>query len=157
MAGLTKGKITLDLKITNKSVWEQLDNALFTALGSGIWSYREHLQACGFPLFPELMHLGRVRDTGYLVMQYKAGEGFYDWHHDHCVTDLGTFRAFAFIWYLNDVNKGGETEFFGNKVTPKQGRLLIFPSTWTCMHRALVPESNDKYVVTGWLMSSIRL
>ena len=31
------------------------------------------------------------------------------------------------------------------------GKLLIFPATWTYMHRGNVPISEDKYIVTGWL------
>lgn len=54
------------------------------------------------------------------------------------------------------VTQGGATELFGTKMAPKQGRLLIFPSTWVHMHRGGVPNSNDKYIVIGWLMSNIK-
>ena len=76
---------------------------LFTALAQGVQKYREHLQTCNFPVYPDLMHLGNMRDTGYLVVHYKAGEGFYDWHNDHCVAEQGTFRdtrwSHRVVWY----------------------------------------------------------
>jgi hypothetical protein len=60
-------------------------------------------------------------------------------------------RMLAFIWYLNDVHEGGETEFLKGKVTPKRGSLLIFPCSWTYLHKGNVPVSNNKYIITGWI------
>jgi hypothetical protein len=55
------------------------------------------------------------------------------------------------MWYLNDVEEGGETEFFGNyKIKPETGKFVLFPATWTYPHAALVPRSGDKYIITGW-------
>jgi hypothetical protein len=60
----------------------------------------------------------------------------------------------AFLYYLNDVEEGGETEFFyqGIKTKPKKGSLVIFPAGFTHTHKGNVPFSDDKYVVTSWLM-----
>jgi hypothetical protein len=57
------------------------------------------------------------------------------------------------IIYLNDVNEGGETSFLytGNKVKPRKGGLLIFPSAFPFVHRGEVPVSNDKYIIATWL------
>jgi hypothetical protein len=54
--------------------------------------------------------------------------------------------------YLNDVPRGGETEFLyqGIKVEPKKGLTLIWPADWTHTHRGL-PAPTDKYIITGWL------
>jgi hypothetical protein len=62
------------------------------------------------------------------------------------------YRFITFIWYINDVNIGGETEFIdGTKILPKQGKLLMFPSSWTYTHRGNMPISSDKYIIVGWL------
>jgi hypothetical protein len=38
------------------------------------------------------------------------------------------------------------------KVKPKKGSLVIFPAGFTHTHKGHVPLSDDKYVVTSWLM-----
>jgi hypothetical protein len=58
----------------------------------------------------------------------------------------------TYIWYLNDVNEGGETIIWDNhKIKPTTGKLLLFPATWTYPHSGLMPISNDKYIITGWI------
>ena len=58
-------------------------------------------------------------------------------------------RVCAVLIYLNDVEEGGETIFpvLGEKVTPKKGRVVIFPSYFTHYHYASIPMSSDKYVI----------
>ena len=70
--------------------------------------------------------------------------------------DLATARRFiVYFWYLNDVEVGGETELFRldrpMKVQPRQGRLIMFPTTWQYLHAGLQPISGDKYIVGGYL------
>jgi hypothetical protein len=36
-------------------------------------------------------------------------------------------------------------------VKPEAGKLLFFPATWTYPHRGMMPISNDKYIITGWI------
>ena len=61
-------------------------------------------------------------------------------------------RMLTLIWYLNDVDEGGETEFVdGTIVKPKTGQVLIFPTSWYMAHRGRMPISNKKYIITSWL------
>jgi hypothetical protein len=55
-------------------------------------------------------------------------------------------RSLAMIWYLCDVNEGGETVFphLNVEVTPKKGGCLVFPPFWNYAHLARKPISNDK-------------
>jgi hypothetical protein len=55
---------------------------------------------------------------------------------------------------LNDVEEGGETEFYyqDKKIKPKAGRMVIAPSGFTHTHRGNVPTSNDKYILTSWVL-----
>jgi hypothetical protein len=86
-----------------------------------------------------------------------ATEGHYNYHIDHLITpDIKLERHITFIWYLNDVEEGGETEVKGEmKIKPETGKLLLFPSTWTYPHTSRRTISNDKYVIVGWLMRKI--
>ena len=56
--------------------------------------------------------------------------------------------------YLNDVDDGGETEFYYQQraLKPKAGQLVIAPAYFTHTHRGLVPRSNDKYILTSWIL-----
>ena len=66
------------------------------------------------------------------------------------------YRLINFIWYLNDVEEGGETEFFGNyRIKPTQGKIVFFPSEWFYPHQGKTPLSNNKYILTGWLHTDV--
>lgn len=140
-------KRSLDLQISTLDDWKQEDTVFFEMLGKHIPTYQKHLDKImpGIPIFgtPD------VKDSGYQVQKTVPGEE-YVWHQDSCVKD-GYARSLTYIWYLNDVLEGGQTEFYdGTLVAPKRGRMVLFPATWTFMHRGRPPES-DKYIVTGWL------
>jgi len=76
-------------------------------------------------------------------------------------TDVGSYasarRFVSFLFYLNTVEKGGETEFGktqGNAsvtIPAVAGRLLIFPPLWTHPHWGCKVVSGPKYIVSGYL------
>ena len=80
------------------------------------------------------------------------GQGYHVWHYE-AMSRENSPRILAFSLYLNDVDEGGETEFLYMKqrVAPKAGRLLIWPSGFTHTHRGNPPLSGEKYILTGWL------
>jgi hypothetical protein len=85
------------------------------------------------------------------MLKYKQNIEQFDYHNDFRIED-DKFRILTFLWYLNDVDSGGETEFFGEiKIKPKRGRLLVFPCAWPYIHKGNIPLSSDKYVITGWV------
>lgn len=69
-------------------------------------------------------------------------------------TDIHPLRYLVFLWYLNDVAEGGETEFcdLGVRVQARAGRLLMFPPYWMYQHAGLPPLSNDKYILSTYLL-----
>lgn len=92
-------------------------------------------------------------DSGFQIQHYRANEGKYDFHNDFFLNEKG-FRTLAYIFYLNDIEEGGETEFYDEtKIKAEQGKLLIFPALWTYTHKGNMPISNDKYIITGWIYS----
>jgi len=91
------------------------------------------------------------------ILKYKTMEGGYPrWHAEVFPDPDGEaiHRVLFFVFYLNDVVKGGETElfFYGAKVPPRKGRVLIAPASFTHTHRGNMPESGDKYILTSWLL-----
>ena len=100
-------------------------------------------------------------DNGYLLMKYTKNTGFYNWHDDSFFelspdknnVDKCSCRMYAFLWYLNDVDIGGETEFIHKKIKPEKGKLIMFPASKIYQHKGCMPVSNDKYICTGWLYS----
>ena len=96
-------------------------------------------------------YLKRMGD--YSIKKYThPDDGYHMWHHDWSALTYIIQRVLAVQFFLNDVEKGGETEFYhqGIKVKPKKGRLAIWPVGFTHTHRGNKPISNDKYVISTW-------
>ncbi len=143
-------KISFDLHITSKSGWKNEDSILYQSLRQPLNDYVNHCKS-----ILQLIDFGsKITDSGYQIQRTRPGE-YYHWHHDwHYKVNIGT-RIITYIWYLNDINYDGETEFIdGTKIKPEQGKLLLFPSTWTYVHRGVSPLSEVKYICTGWIYSN---
>ena len=63
-------------------------------------------------------------------------------------------RYLVFLWYLNDVAEGGETEFpaLNVVVKPRAGRLVMFPPYWMFQHQGKAPLSGDKYIFSSYFL-----
>ena len=143
-------KQTKDLTISDKDGWKKEDKVLFKALRDGISEYYMMCDKIDTSLMPSSSFF-KFHDTGYQLQRYEPG-GFYEWHNDWTMVDGGS-RVYTYIWYLNTLKKKqeGYTQFIdGTKVQPKVGRLVIFPATWTYLHRAFPPKVR-KYICTGWI------
>lgn len=150
---LPKIKKTRDMNlgpITNK-----FDNTLYNEISLNLDPYFK-----GNKCEKVMPLMKKVADSGYHVQKYESNVGYYNYHEDELfeyMENVVRRRVLTFIWYLNTVEEGGETEFFNGriKIKPEKGKLLIFPSTWTYMHRGNMPISSDKYIVTGWISSDV--
>ena len=95
----------------------------------------------------------RPRIDKLILKRYRpvGGETFQP-HFDSI--DESSGRYLVFLWYLNDVAEGGETEFWdlGIKIAPRTGRLLMFPPYWMFQHAGRPPLSGDKYILSTYLM-----
>ena len=96
----------------------------------------------------------KLHTESFMIQKYDMQDGKYIYHNDF-LAERDKYRVITFLWYLNDVNIGGETEFWGGKfyVKPEIGKLILFPSSWTYPHRGKMPISSDKYIITGWIYS----
>lgn len=88
-----------------------------------------------------------------ILKRYRpdAGECFQT--HFDAVQDVAN-RYLVFLWYLNDVAEGGETDFpqLGVRISARAGRLLMFPPYWMYQHAGLAPRSSDKYILSTYLL-----
>lgn len=136
-------KRSTDLRISGREDWKDVDRLLVQSL---MKAFRELAQ--DFPYFA----VNSFKDMGYNMQRTQPGE-FYHWHVDG---GPGPFsqRQLVAIWYLNDVEgPGGETEFLRQevKITPREGKLLLFPPFWTHDHRGVTLERGVKYIATTWV------
>jgi len=92
------------------------------------------------------------------AQKYDRGIGNYGYWHSEIYPQIGhndaLHRTLLFLIYLNDVDEGGETDFYYQKksITPKAGTMIIAPCGFTHTHRGNIPISNDKYVLTSWVL-----
>lgn len=92
------------------------------------------------------------------VQRYEQAKGGYPHWHSEQFPQQGhneaLHRVVLYMFYLNDVTAGGETEFFyqERKISPKKGTMVIAPAGFTHSHRGNIPLSGDKYIATSWVM-----
>jgi len=117
----------------------------------------DNFKQLGLPKMPDLMnYLFRLGEIN--AQRYTAGKGGYPYWHSEIYPQQGSIdalhRNLLFMFYLNDVEEGGETEFYyqNEKIKPKAGRMVIAPSGFTHTHRGNIPTSNDKYILTSWVL-----
>ena len=163
-AGLRKDiKETLDFQILaknekNKPHWNKIRDLLERELNINIKKYvkgindamtidEENTQS-KYKVFNNFVSFETMQ-----MQRYTKLKGRYIYHQDFSTEwEAKRYRVITFLWYLNDIEEGGETEFWGKyRVKPEAGKLLFFPATWTYPHRGMMPISNDKYIITGWI------
>lgn len=106
-------------------------------------------------LVQQIYTLGTVNLQKY---DRKVG-GYHHFHSEnypsaHDPEQKSLHRVLLFMYYLNDVREGGETEFYyqQRKLSPRKGQLVFAPSGFTHTHKGHVPSSNDKYILTSWVL-----
>lgn len=104
-------------------------------------------------LMRALYRLGPVQ-----AQKYDQGSGNYNYWHCEVFPEAGAnealHRTLLFMFYLNDVAEGGQTEFFYQQraIQPRTGRMVIAPAYFTHTHRGCTPTSGDKYILTSWIL-----
>jgi len=117
----------------------------------------ENFEEVGKPNIHNLMrYLFRLAPVN--AQKYEKGKGNYGYWHSEIYPQPGPndalHRMLLFIFYLNDVEEGGETDFYyqNKSVKPKAGSMVIAPCGFTHTHRGNIPISSDKYILTSWMM-----
>jgi hypothetical protein len=102
--------------------------------------------------FSVLKDYGEQTVYTYKIQKTQPSGGYHVWHCEDGCLDFAN-RIGVYVLYLNDVEEGGETEFlyFSKRISPRKGRLMIFPPNYPWTHRGNPPLSGTKYIMTGWL------
>lgn len=139
-----------------ESAWNELDFGASTDVRMRAL-FLDQIQAYHQKYNQELglsLPVSPVRRLDQLILKrYRAGaDEQFQLHFD----SLGPVanRYLVFLWYLNDVSEGGQTEFpdLGVKIAPRTGRLLMFPPYWMFQHAGRPPLSGDKYILSTYLL-----
>lgn len=120
--------------------WVDIDSIIQKKLNENLRKYVSEIGWIGAGLY----------DGGYKIQKIEKNKGFFKWHGDY---DIRARRVLAFIFYLNTVTRGGETEFLyqKQKIKAERGKLLLFPTWWTHIHRGNVPRNSNKYILSGFI------
>ena len=172
-----KMKMSTDLNLVNildkeDSINTKIIPVVSEALGKGFFEYIKQYplwlhgdqcigKASDEDVYKELFNRYTLDTTSILLKHYKKGvDGFHAWHEDQgnsgstisAVNKLLS-RVLVCMFYLNDVEEGGETAFYYQelKIKPTKGTLVIFPTYFTHLHKGHIPISNDKYICNLWI------
>lgn len=153
-SGINKNiKHTKDLMMSRYDNWKDIDSKMFTILNKSLNEYMNYLIENNLNMYSGSIDTDCICDKGYNIQKYNKNDGFYIWHTDDMVSyQHEEARIITYLWYLNDIEEGGETYFRDFKIKPEKGKLVFFPATWTYGHKGAVPISDDKYIVTGWIV-----
>ena len=142
----TSIKASTDVEINNNNVNDDLIQRYFKELTVVCHKYIEKYEYSNYYGAWDI-------SENFNIQHYKPSEGYYAWHtervnHTHPINN----RHLVFMTYLNDVDDGGETEFYYQKLKIKaeKGKTVIFPADWTYTHRGITSPTQDKYIITGW-------
>jgi hypothetical protein len=159
-SGLRKDiKDTTDLIISkNEKRWERVEKILYNTLTNGFAEYMSHMNKSEYTsnnITYNLLESNKAYINNFMIQKYEKCKGKYIYHNDFSVNfEKKAYRVVTFIWYLNNVTEGGETEFWGNyTIKPEKGKLVFFPASWCYPHRGKMPISDDKYIITNWFYS----
>jgi len=148
-------KKTMDMNLMDHpKMKEKYVDVIFSGFNDTVYEYMFSLPYQN--RFEPYVHIFDNNNTSYDTCQmqkYVKGEGHYNAYHFEADQLMNSKRQFVFILYLNDVDRGGETELlYGlHKVKPRQGSVLVHPAAFPFIHKGHMPESSDKYIVTTWL------
>jgi hypothetical protein len=169
--GATHGGVNKNVKDTTdflipflpeeNSKWIKINELLHKELFNNLKLYLKRLQ--DIPEFSsenniidyKMFDINYFTESTFMIQKYEKQKGKYIYHDDFSL-DQNKYRVITYLWYLNDVDEGGETEIWHTlKIKPERGKLLLFPSHFTVPHCGKMPISSDKIIITGWLYKNI--
>ena len=129
----------------NQSIFKEEYSFLWRTFEKYIEQYKADCDIKKYQ-FPEKYGFEEFR-----IKHYAANYGQFMPHVD-AGSKIACSRFLVFLLYLNSGKSGG-TSFIDEGVISRrvEGRLLIFPPTWTFPHAGLMPEESDKYIVGSYL------
>ena len=157
-------KSTKEIDIGNSRfpIWHAVEWTLVQALTTAFSRYEVRYSGYSFlpnPLFEDGFRVKKYETAAAKAVrpEYRNNDGelrpgSHNWHVDS--SDAQNCRKVAAVYYLNDVEKGGETLFLTPKpraVKPRQGSILLFPAGPSHYHAGAAVESGPKYAISNFL------
>lgn len=139
-------KSSTDIQLTHNEMLEDKPvNAYFRSLNECLKEYVKEFPECS-------INVDSWDVSNANIQKYKPKEGYYKWHCER-TGPINMARHLVFSTFLNNVTKGGHTEFKYQKkaIEAVEGKTIIFPADWTYTHRGRVSKTQEKYIITGWL------
>jgi hypothetical protein len=130
----------------NRKLSSKINN-IHNHIVNKIFEYRnKYFEINSNCIFPKEHVFEQIR-----IKKYNpGGEDRFDTHVD--VNNYATsMRFLSFLWYLNDVESGGNTVFKDISIQPKSGTLIMFPPLWMFPHKGESPISGAKYIMSSYL------
>ena len=137
--------ITFDPSFLKKEGWAMLLDEVIISIQNGVSDYLNRHSTAMCKMDPIDLY------TYFNIQKYEPNEGFYGWHCERAGVKHSD-RLLVWMIYLNTVTDRGETEFFYQQhfEEPERGKLVIWPSDWTHLHRGVPSPTQTKYILTGW-------
>lgn len=147
-------KDTIDCMITmNHPQWRDIYHLLVNELNVQFKLYMDKINT---DKYKHLNGAEYVRGTVFQMQKYEKNKGKFTYHVDsYYDLNVREGRVLVYMWYLNDVDVGGETEITDYIIKPAAGKLVMFPSLWNYPHCGNMPISDDKYIITGWIVQNL--
>lgn len=137
--------ITFDPSFLNKEPWGMLLDEVVITVKNGVLDYLNRHSTAMQKMDPIDLY------ARFNMQKYEPNEGFLGWHCERAGKKHSD-RLLVWMIYLNTLTDRGETEFFYQQhfESPERGKLLIWPSDWTHLHRGVPSPTQTKYILTGW-------
>ena len=144
-AGKQSTDISFDPRDLNRPRWKFLLSELINVLELGKRDYIQH-----FYRGMEVIDPFEINHT-FNIQRYLPGEGYSQYHCERAGLTTGE-RMGVWMIYLNDIYDRGWTEFYYQQHFEKAeaGKLVIWPTDFTHLHRGIISHTETKYVITGW-------
>ena len=149
----TNGDINYNVKNTTEIILDEKKKDWGQELNFIVNSLKVHLNMYLKPWQPAIRT--SIYPETFRIAKYETGDRF-ALHSDNIGGSVT--RIITAIWYLNDVSKGGETEYPWQNISikPKAGRLLLCPISWTHIHQGKAPISSSKYIIITQLHQQLQ-
>ena len=137
--------ITFDPSFMNKEPWALMLEDVIVSVKNGVLDYLNRHSTAMSKMDPIDLY------TYFNMQKYEPNEGFFGWHCERAGIKHSD-RLLVWMVYLNTLTDRGETEFFYQQhfERPERGKLVIWPSDWSHLHRGVPSPTETKYILTGW-------
>ena len=136
----TNIKDTTDFIITKGGArWDKINKLLSKELNNNVTEYVKKHNNMVHPNY-HIFHANYLSTDSMQLQKYEKNVGKYVYHEDsRCDFTNRKIRKITFLWYLNDVDEGGETEFWSKHKNKTRIREVVIISIYVDIS-ALFPK-----------------